>query len=123
MAEGVLEREFVVSPAWHGCASVGWVDVEAGSTSPFAANISNYLACEMSFAAGTREDESLRIAAAQLLKKAERYRRCADSACLKPFAEEVNLASVIEYLDVFPTDNRDLGDSATQEKRALKEDT
>ena len=85
-----------------------WVDVESSSTSPFAANISNCLACEVSFAAGTREDESLRIAAAQLLKKVERCCRYADSASLRPFAEEMNLASVIEYLDVFPTDSRDL---------------
>ena len=76
----------------------------------------------MSFAPGTRKDEIFHIAAAQLLKKVERCRRYADSASLRPFAEEVNLASVIECLDVFPTDNRDLGDSATQEIRALNED-
>ena len=71
--------------------------------------------------AGTKEDESLRIAAAQPLKKFERCRRYADSASLRPFAEEVNLASVIECLDVFPTDNRDLRDPATQQVTPLNQ--
>ena len=45
-----------------------WVDVESSSTSPFASNISNCLAREMSCTAGAREDESLLIAAAKFLK-------------------------------------------------------
>ena len=126
MAEGVLEREYIHSSSYRlrGMAvpQLVWVDVESSSTSPFAANISNCLAREVSFTPGTREDEIFRIAAAQLLKKAERCRRYADSASLRPFAEEVNLASVIECLDVLPTDNRDLRDSATQEIRALDQD-
>ena len=112
MSERRLEREDIHSSLYRvrGMAvpQLVWVDVESSSTSPFAANISNCLAREVSFAAGTREDEILLIAAAQLLKKVERCRRYADSASLRPFAEEVNLASVIECLDVFPTDSRDL---------------
>jgi hypothetical protein len=57
---------------------------------------------------GTREDEIFRIAAAQPLKESKRCWRYANSPPLRSFAEEVNLASVIEGLDVFPTDNRDL---------------
>ena len=125
MAEGVLEREYIHSSSYRlrGMAvpQLVWVDVESSNTSPFAANISNCLACEVSFAAGTREDEILRIAAAQLLKKVERCRRYADSASLRPFAEEVNLASVIERLDVFPTDRRDLRDPATQQVTPLNQ--
>ena len=113
VTERGLKREYVHAPLYRvrGMAvpQLVRVDVESSSTSPFAANISNCLAREVSFAAGTREDESFRIAAAQLLKKVERCCRYADSASLRPFAEEVNLASVIECLDVFPTDNRDLG--------------
>ena len=125
MAEGVLEREYIHSSSYRlrGMAvpQLVWVDVESSSTSPFAANISNCLAREVSFTPGTREDEILRIAAAQLLKKVERCRRYADSASLRPFAEEVNLASVIEYLDVFPTDRRDLRDPATQQVTPLNQ--
>ena len=112
MSERRLEREDIHSSLYRvrGMAvpQLVWVDVESSSTFPFAANISNCLTREVSFTPGTREDEIFRIAAAQLLKKAERCRRYADSASLRPFAEEVNLASVIECLDVFPTDNRDL---------------
>ena len=72
MAEGVLEREYIHSSSYRlrGMAvpQLVWVDVEPSSTSPFAANISNCLACEVSFTAGAREDESLLIAAAKLLK-------------------------------------------------------
>ena len=125
MSERRLEREYIHSSSYRlrGMAvpQLVWVDVESSSTSPFAANISNCLACEVSCTAGTREDESLLIAAAQLLKKVERCRRYADSASLRPFAEEVNLASVIECLDVFPTDNHDLRDPATQQVTPLKQ--
>ena len=123
VTEGGLKREYVHTPL-HSVrgmtvSQLVWVDVESSNTSPFAANISNCLACEVSFTAGTREDESLRIAAAQLLKKVERCCRYADSASLRPFAEEVNLASVIECLDVFPTDNRDLRDPASEQVRTF----
>ena len=83
-----------------------WVDVEPGGSSPLPANISNCLACEMPSPPGTREDEIFRIAAAQLLEESKRCWRYANSPPLRSFAEEVNLASVIECLDVIPTDNR-----------------
>ena len=125
MSERRLESEDIDSSLYRvrriAVPQLVWVDVESSSTSPFAANISNCLACEVSFAAGTREDEILRIAAAQLLTKVERCRRYADSASLRPFAEEVNLASVIERLDVFPTDRRDLRDPATQQVTPLNQ--
>ena len=67
-----MKREYVHAPLHSMCGmavpQLVWVDVESSSTSPLPANISNCLACEVSFAAGTREDESLRIAAAKLLK-------------------------------------------------------
>ena len=125
MSERRLESEDIDSSLYRvrrmAVPQLVWVDVESGSTSPFAANISNCLAREVSFTPGTREDEIFRIAAAQLLKKVERCRRYADSASLRPFAEEVNLASVIECLDVFPTDNRDLRDPATQQVTPLNQ--
>ena len=57
---------------------------------------------EVSFTAGTREDEIIRVTAAKLLKQVERYCRYADSASPRSFAEAVNLTPVIKSLDVFP---------------------
>jgi hypothetical protein len=71
---------------------------------------------------GTREDEIFRIAAAQLLEESNRGWRYANSPPLRSFSKEVNLASVIKSLDVFPTDNRDLGDPATQQVTPLNQD-
>ena len=72
MAEGVLEREYIHSSLYRvrrmAVPQLVWVDVESSSTSPFAANLSNCLACEMPLTAGAREDESLLIAAAKFLK-------------------------------------------------------
>ena len=85
-----------------------WVNVEPGGSPPFAAYISNRLACEMPIPPGTREDELFISASAKRLKEAKRCWRYTNSASLGAFADEVNLASVIESLDVFPTDNSDL---------------
>ena len=119
MAEGALEREYIHSSSYRlrGMAvpQLVWVDVEPGGSAPLAANISNCLTCEMPIPPGTREDEIFRIAAAQSLKEAKRCWRYANSASLGSFAEEVNLASVIESFDVSPTDNRDLRDSSPGE--------
>ena len=98
-----------------------WVDVEPGGASPLPANISNCLACEMPSPPGTREDELFIRAAAKSLKEAKRCWRYANSASLGSLAEEVNLASVIECLDVFPTDNRDLRDPASEQVRTFDE--
>ena len=98
-----------------------WVNVEPGGSAPFAAYISNRLACEMPIPPGTREDELFIRAAAKSLKEAKRCWRYANSASLGSFAEEVNLASVIESLDVFPTDNRDLRDPASEQVRTFDE--
>ena len=70
MPEGRLKREYVHAPLHSVCGmavpQLVWVDVESGGSSPLPANISNCLAREMSFTAGTRDDEIFRIAAAQL---------------------------------------------------------
>ena len=71
---------------------------------------------------GTREDELFISASAKLLKEAKRCWRYANSASLGAFAGEVNLASVIESLDVSPTDNRDLRDPASEQVRTLDKD-
>ena len=44
-----------------------------------------------------------------------------EQSSLGSFAEEVNLASVIECLDVFPTDNRDLRDPASEQVRTFNQ--
>ena len=112
VTEGGLKREYVHAPLHSVCGmavpQLVWVKVESGGASPLPANISNCLACEMPIPPGTREDELFIRAAAKSLKEAKRCWRYANSASLGSFAEEVNLASVIECLDVFPTDSRDL---------------
>ena len=126
VTERGLKREYVHAPLHSVCGmavpQLVWVNVEPCGSPPLPADLPNGLACEMPIPPGTREDELFIRAAAKSLKEAKRCWRYANSASLGSFAEEVNLASVIECLDVFPTDNRDLGDSATQEIRALNED-
>ena len=125
MSERRLESEDIDPSLYRVCGmavpQLVWMDVEPGGSSPLPANISNCLACEMPSPPGTREDEIFRIAAAQLLKESKRCWRYANSPPLRSFAEEVNLASVIECLDVFPTDNRDLRDPASEQVRTFDE--
>ena len=98
------------------------MDVEPGGSSPLPADLPDGLACEMPMPPGTREDELVIRASAKLLKEAKRCWRYANSASLGAFADEVNLASVIESLDVSPTDNCDLGDPASEQVRTLDKD-
>ena len=125
MSEGRLKREDIHSSLYRVAGmrvpQLVWVDVEPGGSSPLPANISNCLACEMPVPPGTREDELFIRAAAKFLKEAKRCWRYADSASFGSFAEQVDLASVIKSLDVFPTDNRDLGDPATQQVTPLNQ--
>ena len=118
MSERRREREDIHSSLYRvrGMAvpQLVWVNVEACGSTPLPANISNCLACEMPIPPGTREDELFIRAAAKSLKEAKRCCRYANSASLGSFAEKVNLASVIECLDVFTTDNRDLRDPASE---------
>ena len=118
-----MKREYVHAPLHSVCGmavpQLVWVNVEPCGSAPLPANISNCLACEMHIPPGTREDELFIRAAAKSLKEAKRYWRYANSASLGSFDEEVNLASVIECLDVFPTDNRDLRDPASEQVRTF----
>ena len=123
MSERRLEREDIHSSLYRvrGMAvpQLVWVDVEAGGSSPLPADLPDGLACEMPIPPGTREDEIFRIAAAQSLKESKRCWRYANSPPLRSFADEMNLASVIESLDVSPTDNRDLRDPASEQVRTF----
>ena len=125
MPERRLESEDIDSSLYRvrrmAMPQLVWVNVEPGGSAPLPAYISNRLACEMPIPPGTREDELFISASAKLLKEAKRCWRYANSASLGAFADEVNLASVIESLDVFPTDSRDLGDPASEQVRALDE--
>ena len=125
MTERGLKREYVHAPLHSVCGmavpQLVWVNVEPGGASPLPANSSNCLACKRPIPPGTREDELFIRAAAKSFKEAKRCWRYANSASLGSFAEEVNLASVIECLDVFPTDNRDLRDPATQQVTPLNQ--
>ena len=123
MTERGLKREYVHAPLHSVCGmtvpQLVWVDMEPGGSSPLPANISNCLAREMPSPPGTREDELFIRAAAKSLKEAKRCWRYANSSPLGSFAEKVNLASVIQSLDVFPTDNRDLRDPASEQVRTF----
>ena len=109
MSERRLESEYINS-ALNGVRGMAVpqlmrVDVEPGGSSPLPTDLPDGLACEMPIPPGTREDEIFRIAAAKSLKESKRCWRYANSPPLRSFADEVNLASVIERLDVSPTDN------------------
>ena len=123
MTERGLKREYVHAPLHSVCGmavpQLVWVNVESGGASPLPADISDGLACEMPIPPGTREDEIFRIAAAQSLKESKRCWRYANSPPLRSFADKVNLASVIESLDVSPTDNSDLRDPASEQVRTF----
>ena len=125
MSERRLESENIDSSLYRvrrmAVPQLVWVNVEPGGSSPLPADISDGLPCEMPIPPGTREDELFIRAAAKSLKEAKRCWRYANSASLGSFAEEVNLASVIECLDVFPTDNRDLRDPASEQVRTFDE--
>ena len=125
MTERGLKREYVHAPLHSVCGmavpQLVWVNVEPCGSAPLAADLPDGLACEMPIPPGTREDEIFRIAAAQSFKEAKRCWRYANSASLGSFAEQMNLATVIECLDVFPTDNRDLRDPASEQVRTFDE--
>ena len=107
-----MKREYVHAPLHSVCGmavpQLVWVNVETGGSSPLPADLPDGLPCEMPIPPGTREDELFISASAKRLKEAKRCWRYTNSASLGAFADEVNLASVIESLDVFPTDNSDL---------------
>ena len=119
MTERGLKREYVHAPLHSVCGmavpQLVWVNVEPCGSSPLPADLPDGLPCEMPIPPGTREDEIFRIAAAQSLKESKRCWRYANSPPLRSFADEVNLASVIESLDVSPTDNSDLKDPASEQ--------
>ena len=123
MSERRLESEDIDSSLYRvrrmAVPQLVWVDVEPCGSSPLPADLPDGLPCEMPIPPGTREDEIFRIAAAQSLKESKRCWRYANSPPLRSFADEVNLASVIESLDVSPTDNSDLRDPASEQVRTF----
>ena len=125
VTERGLKREYVHAPLHSVCGmavpQLVWVNVETGGSSPLPADISDGLPCEMPIPPGTREDELFIRAAAKSLKEAKRCWRYANSPPLRSFADELNLASVIESLDVSPTDNSDLRDPASEQVRTFDE--
>ena len=123
MPKGGLKCEYVHAPLHSVCGmavpQLVWVDMEPCGFAPLPADLPDGLPCEMPSPPGTREDELFIRAAAKSLKEAKRCWRYANSASLGSFAEEVNLASVIESLDVSPTDSRDLRDPASEQVRTF----
>ena len=69
----------------------------------------------------TREDELSIRAADKSLKEAKPRWRYANSASIGSFSPQVNLTSVTEYLDVFPTDDFDFRDPASEHVRTFDE--
>ena len=67
-----MKREYVHAPLHSVCGmavpQLVWVNVESGNSSPFPADISDGLPCEVPLSAGAREYISLSFAAAQALE-------------------------------------------------------
>ena len=126
MSKRCLEREYIDSPLNRMCCmampQLVWMDMEASSSSPLAAYISNRLSSEVSLSSGTRKYIAVSFAAAKRVKKLERVTGHSNSPCFGSFSKEVNLTAIGENFDVLPSDNRDLRNSATQEVRALDQD-
>ena len=122
MSERRLEREDIDSPLYRvrGMAvpQLVRVNVEAGGSSPLPANISNRLSSEVSLSSGARKYIAVSFAAAKRLKKLERVTGHSNSPCFGSFSKEVNLTAIGENFDVLPSDNRDLRNSATQQRNA-----
>ena len=76
MSKRCLEREYIDSPLNRMCGmavpQLVCMDMEASSSSPLVANISDCLAREMPSPPGTWEDELFIRAAAKSLKEAKR---------------------------------------------------
>jgi hypothetical protein len=98
-----------------------WMDMEASSSSPLAAYISNRLSSEVSLSSGTRKYIAVSFAAAKRLKKLERVTGHSNSPCFGSFAKEVNLTTIGEDFDVLPFDTSNLRNSANQQIRTSDE--
>ena len=76
MSERRLESEDIDSSLYRvrrmAVPQLVWMTVEPCCSPPLPANISNRLACEVSFTAGAREYKRLSFAAAKRLKKLQR---------------------------------------------------
>ena len=125
MSKRCLEREYIDSPLNRMCGmavpQLVWMDMEASSSSPLAAYISNRLSSEVSLSSGTRKYIAISFAAAKRLKKLERVTGHSNSPCFRSFSKEVNLTAIGENFDVLPFDNSDFRNSATQEIRTSDE--
>ena len=125
MSKRCLEREYIDSPLNRMCCmampQLVWMDMEASSSSPLAAYISNRLSSEVSLSSGTRKYIAVSFAAAKRVKKLERVTGHSNSPCFGSFSKEVDLTAIGENFDVLPFDTRNLRNSATQEIRTSDE--
>ena len=117
MSKRRLEREYIDSPLNRLCGmampQLVWMDMEASSSSPLAAYISNRLSSEVSLSSGTRKYIAVSFAAAKRLKKLERVTGHSNSLCFGFFAIEVNLTAIGGNFDVLPFDTSYFRNSAT----------
>jgi hypothetical protein len=90
------------------------MDVRSSGSPPFPTDISDCLTAEVSLSARTREYMSLSFASAQAFEYSQRAASNVDHSLLGSAAEQVNLFSVIESLDVHLRLTGDLKDPATK---------
>ena len=90
------------------------MDVRSSGSPPFPTEISDCLTAEVPLSAGTREYMSLSFASAQAFEYSQRAASNVDHSLLGSAAEQVNLFSVIESLDVHLRLTGDLKDPATK---------
>ena len=95
------------------------VKVHFGSLSPSGHASGHPLPGQWPIPFITWKEPVLRSAAAQGLEQLQRGGADADGAGLAALTQEVNLASALHWLDVFPLQAAQLGNAATQEVAAL----
>ena len=95
-----------------GVAATVRVEVHVGSFSPYGHASGDPLPGQWPIPLITWKEPVLRSAAAQGLEQLQRGDADADGAGLAALAEEVNLASALQWLDVLPLQPTQLGHRA-----------
>ena len=99
MSKRCLEREYIDSPLNRMCCmampQLVWVDMEASSSSPLSAHISDGLSCEVPSCSGAWKDKAAIFAAAKSFKQRQRVTGYSDSASFSSLPKEVNLTAIV----------------------------
>lgn len=118
LSERRLEIEYINSTLYGVCRmaepQLVPMDVRSSCSSAFPTDIYEYLFADVSLSTKTREYISLSFASAQAFEYSQRVASNADHSLLGSVAEQVDLFSVIESLDIDLPPTGDLKDPATK---------